>query len=119
MDNPDESIEINDYQGRKQRINRLMLASLPHAALSLMRDYNPTNKLAQAMIAPYEHQAFAREATAENPLMAIPIGLATPLYAGAKSLGMMTDSSTTAPTLGQVGQGLLGVGQGLRDWWKS
>lgn len=116
MDN--DYIEINDGQGKKQVINPENLAKLQHTALLLMREYNPDNKAAQAMIAPYEHQAFAREATAENPLMGLPIALATPLYAGAKSLGLMTDNTTTPPSWNQVGRGLLGVGQGLKDWWQ-
>lgn len=66
---------------------------------------------AQNKLAAYEHEAFAREATRDNPLMALPIAVATPLYTGAKALGL-TDSRSD-PSLAQVGQGLRGVGDGL------
>ena len=65
----------------------------------------------QNLLAGYEHRAFAREATADNPLMALPIAAATPLYQLAKLLGT-TDSRSQA-SWGQMGQGLLGVGEGL------
>lgn len=84
------------------------LAQIPHETLYAARQYiSPKD---QGYIAPYEHQAFAREATRENPLMALPIAAGTfawPLYKALMSPGR------SAPSLDQVKGGLLGVGQGL------
>jgi hypothetical protein len=67
----------------------------------------------QAALAPQEHRAFAREWTQENPLVAVPSLLAaTPLYAAAKALGFM--HGRTKPTLHQVGQGYMGIYDGLK-----
>ena len=46
-----------------------------------------------------------------DTLLALPIAVATPLYQIAKLLG--TQNSRSAPSWGQMGQGLLGVGEGL------
>ena len=111
---PKEITINNSSDGKKQiSISEPMLEGMSHSALNLLREYNLDNKEAQTMLAPYEHQAFAREATEENPLYAVPIALATPLYAAAKSVGAMVDSTTTKPSLKQVGMGLKGVGQGI------
>lgn len=85
------------------------LAAMDHATLYSARQYVPQSQ--QDLIAPYEHQAFAREAVQENPLMALPIAagsLAWPFYKavyGARS----------SPSLTEVGTGLRGVGQGLHN----
>ena len=90
------------------------LATMSHADLFNLRDANSGDYKVQQALAPYEHQAFAREATAANPLMAVPIALATPIYSAAKMLGYgSSDRDTTAPTLSEIGKGLRGVGQGL------
>lgn len=90
------------------------LAKMDHATLYGLRERNAAQKLVYAALAPYEHRAFAREATDENLGLALPIALATPLYAGAKALGLMkNDGTTTPPSFSQVGQGLLGVGEGV------
>jgi hypothetical protein len=84
------------------------LQQLDHATLYSARGYVPQEQ--QGLLAPYEHRAFAREATAENPLLSLPIAagtLAWPIYKGLISPGR------SAPSLNQVGQGLLGVGEGL------
>ena len=52
-----------------------------------------------------------REAVAENPLMAIPIGLAAPLYQASKL--MPWSMSRSSPGLGQLGQAFAGIGEGL------
>jgi hypothetical protein len=62
------------------------LSGLSHAKLYSMRDQS-NDPVVQAQLAPYEHRAFAREVIAENPLMAIPVGAAIPLYDAAKALG--------------------------------
>ena len=85
-------------------------ATLDHATLWRMRREAQDREL-QNLLAGYEHRAFAREATADNPWMALPIATATPLYQFAKLLG--TTDSRSPPSWGQMGQGLLGVGEGL------
>lgn len=89
-----------------------LLEEMDHASLYQLRAKAP-NAL-QGLLAPYEHRAFAREASAENPLMALPIAAGTLAYQPYKA--MM--GSRSAPSLGQVGQGLLGVGEGLWNWVK-
>ena len=68
----------------------------------------------QEALAGHEHRTFARQAVAENPLMAAPIAVATPLYYAAKRLNIIS-GQRTKPSLDQVFAGLHGVGQGLGD----
>ena len=45
----------------------------------------------QEKLSSMEHRAFARQWVQENPLVAVPsLAVATPLYAGAKALGLMS-----------------------------
>ena len=81
-----------------------------HASLYMAR-YGAKDKNLQDLLAAYEPRAFAREATRENPLMALPIAAGIPLYQIAKMLGLT--SSRSAPSAFQAGQGLLGIGEGL------
>jgi hypothetical protein len=86
------------------------LAQLSHAALYMARARAPKEQ--QNMLAPYEHRAFAREATQENPLLALPIAAGAvgyPLYK------MLMSPGRSDPSLNQVGQGLLGVGEGVSN----
>lgn len=69
------------------------------------------NQRLQDLLSGYEHRAFAREAIKENPWLALPIATATPLYQLAKAAGLMQGRS--APSMGQMGSGLLGVGEGI------
>lgn len=91
-----------------QNIPLGLLASMDHASLYNARERAP--KEMQGLLAPYEHRAFAREATTENPLLALPIAagtLAWPFYK------MLVSPGRSAPSFDQVGHGLLGVGEGL------
>jgi hypothetical protein len=90
-----------------------LLAQMEHAALYNMRAKAP--KEMQGLLSPYEHRAFAREATAENPLLALPIAAGTLAYQPYK---MLMGQSRSAAGLDQVGHGLLGVGEGLWNWAK-
>jgi hypothetical protein len=88
-----------------------LLSGMDHASLYMLRAKAP--KEVQGLLSPYEHQAFAREAVQENPLMALPIAagtLAWPVYKTLVSPGR------SEPSLDQVKRGLLGVGQGLGGW---
>lgn len=77
-----------------------------------LRDAYPDNSTMQAQLAPYEHQAFAREWTQDNPMVAAPsLAVAIPGYALAKLLGM--SHGRTQPSWEQVVGGYRGIGQGL------
>jgi hypothetical protein len=84
------------------------LGKMDHAMLYQARQGATPEQ--QRVLSPYEHQAFAREATAENPLMALPIAAGTLAYQPYK---MLMGQARSAPSLDQVTQGLKGVGQGL------
>ena len=84
------------------------LGRMDHASLYSARQYVPKEQ--QGDISPYEHRAFAREATQENPWMGLPIAAGTLAYQPYK---MLTGQARSGASLNQVGQGLLGVGEGL------
>lgn len=84
------------------------LGSMDHASLYSARQYVPREL--QGKISPYEHRAFAREATQENPLMAIPIAAGTLAYQPYK---ILKGQSRSGASLDQVVQGVTGVGEGL------
>lgn len=94
-----------------QRYSPDQLSKLNHSTLYSARRGAPRE--VQNLLAPYEHRAFAREATQENPLLALPIAAGALAYQPYK---MITGKSRSDPSLDQVGQGLLGVGEGL--WGK-
>lgn len=87
-------------------------ARAPHAEL-YMRRYRATDPETQNMLAAYEHRAFAREAVGENPLMAVPIALAAPLYQLQKAAGL--SGARSKPSLNQLLQGWTGVAEGVRN----
>lgn len=84
------------------------LAQIPHALLYSARAKVPRDQ--QNLISPYEHRAFAREATMENPMMALPIAASVIPYQLYKAID---GSSRSTPSIDQVLQGFLGVGEGL------
>ena len=84
------------------------LSKMSHANLYLARDYVPAEY--QNKISPYEHRAFAREATQENPWMALPIAAGTVAYQPYK---ILKGQSRSGASLDQVVQGMAGVGEGL------
>lgn len=98
------------------------LGGLSHADLSRMRRDFADNQVMQSMLAPFEHRAFAREWTAENPMVAAPsLAAAIPLYYAAKNpvlmgaaqkLGLVGEGATPA-SLEQMKQSYQGVGEGL------
>lgn len=92
------------------------LAGMSHADLYRLRNLF-ADKLAQNRIAPFEHRAFAREAVTENPLLSIPIALATPIYQGYKALPLGARSRSD-PGWDQIGQGLLGIGEGIAGFFR-
>ncbi len=89
------------------------LAKLDHATLYRLRSQAREQEL-QDLLAGYEHRAFGREAVSENPWLALPILTATPVYQAAKLIPGLLQSRSN-PSWSQLGQGLLGVGEGLRN----
>ena len=85
-------------------------AKMDHATLYRMRA-QAMDKAMQDYLAGYEHRAFAREAVGENPLMAVPIGLAAPMYQVSKFLP--GNKSRSSPSWDQLGQAYTGIGEGL------
>ena len=86
-------------------------ALLDHATLYRMRR-EAKDKATQDLLAGFEHRAFAREAVGENPFLAPSLLAATPMYQLAKLIPGLTQSRSS-PSWGQMGQGLLGIGEGL------
>lgn len=94
------------------------------ASLTRLRDAYATDMKAQEILAPYEHEAAARGIVGENPLMAVPMGLATPLYQLGKLTGLTdltgyTGKGSTPASLKQLGYGFKGIGEGLYDYAKG
>ncbi len=91
------------------------LSQMSHGELMYLRKALEKDRIANTRLAPFEHQAFAREYTKQNPVSgALGIGAAIPVYALAKSLGFMQNGGTATPTsLNQITAGYRGIGQGL------
>ena len=86
------------------------LASMSQAELLQLRKAFPDDSPAQALIAPFEHRAFAREQAQTSPgtAWAIP-GMALG-YAGAKALGL--HPARTPPSLDQIKSAFQGTLEG-------
>jgi len=79
--------------------------------LRALRAQYPDDSPMQAQLAPYEHQAFAREQTQRNPLAGAGLAVAVPGYALAKLLGI--SHGRTPASWDEVAGGYRGIGQGL------
>jgi hypothetical protein len=91
------------------------LSQMDHMNLMSLRKLHEKDRNLNTRLAPFEHQAFAREYVKQNPVSGT-LGLtaAIPLYALAKSAGFMSNGGTaTAPSISQVSAGFRGIGQGL------
>lgn len=66
----------------------------------------------QELLAPYEHRAYARETVADQPWMA---PVFPPMIAGYQLLKAARGGARTKPSMAQVGHGLLGTWEGLRQ----
>ncbi len=81
----------------------------------LRKQYAP-NDYMQGILAPYEHQAFAREVSQEGVLPAASQAVvAIPAYQAAKGLGLMGSRTGFQPD--QAFAGWQGVLQGLRNYF--
>jgi hypothetical protein len=87
------------------------LEALSHAALYNMRANTKSPEM-QQVLAPLEHQAFAREFVQEKPVLGTAsLAVAAPLYELAKALGAVRARSD--PSLESLGAAYKGIGQGL------
>jgi len=105
--------ELAGLSGREvgMNINKYtddQLKRMRHSTLYSARDF--IDKKDQNRVANFEHRAFAREVSKENPLMSIPVALATPGYQIYK---MFDARSRSDPSFDQIDHGMLGVGEGL------
>ena len=91
---------------------------MSHAWLLQLRNkFAPTDPV-QGMLSRKEHEAWAREFTQQNPVLAgAAIPWLTPGYAAYKSL--FRPEGSTPPSLGQVGAGYKGLLQGYADLLKK
>lgn len=85
-----------------------LLAQMDHASLYQQRARAP--KELQGLLSPYEHRAFAREAVAENPLLALPLAAGIPSWQLYK---LLMSPGRSGVSLDQVKQGFVGIGEGL------
>ena len=88
-------------------------AALSHAELYNLRDRDENkSRSVQNILAPMEHQAFAREFAQESPLLAsVSLPFAIPAYYAAKKLGLQKARSD--PSWEEVKGGYTGLMQGL------
>ena len=86
------------------------LESLSHEELSRMRNAPEAD---QELLAPLEHQAFAREYASESPLLALGLLGAIPAYQLGKSLGLIGSRTGASQPGAQMAAGYRGLGQGL------
>lgn len=93
------------------------LAQRPWEELLAMRRESPVED--QALLAPLEHRAYAREQVSENPLMAIPFGAMVPAYQAYKAAGFALGTrggDETRPSWDQVSHGYKGIVEGVKEW---
>jgi hypothetical protein len=89
---------------------------MSHADLLNLRNSLPANDPRQQILAPYEHQAFAREWTQQNPWVATPSLLAAiPLYSLGKAVGLL--GSRSSASVDEMADAYRGVGQGLLNYF--
>ncbi len=85
----------------------------PHAKLYLARQNASPEE--QNVLAPMEHQAFAREWTESNPFLAAPsLAVGAPLYTAGKYLGLI--KARSEPSLEELAAAYRGIGQGFQNW---
>lgn len=94
-----------------------LLAQLSNAELMRMRNALPaTDTAGQQRLAPFEHQAFAREVAQDTPLQAVGLLAAIPAYQVAKATGIMKSRTGATQPWEQILAGYKGLGQG---WAKA
>lgn len=113
----DQTITVTGQDGKPVEVTGAQLSAMTHSDLSALRILNQKDSDLYAILAPFEHQAYAREFTSENPVLgAASLAVATPAYALAKLAGMapkMGSGPQTQPSWDQVSAGFNGIGQGI------
>ena len=104
---------ITGLDGKPMVVTGDMLAGMGFKTLNDLRDRNTDPQL-QNLLAGYEHRAFAREYLTENPWMIPSMAVATPGYTAMKMLpkAVTGNRSRSQPSLFELGQGMMGVGEG-------
>jgi hypothetical protein len=106
--NPNEA-PVNSQQGSTGAVD---YGKMSHSDLVNLRNSLPKDDPRQAEIAPYEHQAFAREWVKEDPVTATASLLgAIPAYSAAKAVGVV--KSRTPASFDEIASAYKGIGQGL------
>ena len=108
-----QTFSMTGLDGKPLTVTEDELAKMDWSTLLQLRKVNEKNGDLQAVLAPFEHRAYARESVAENPLMAASIGVATPAYALAKGLGLIGSRSGGSSPFTQMAAGFRGIGEGL------
>ena len=86
---------------------------MTHEQLAVLRERAAADPEMQRLLAPFEHQAFAREWTRESPWLAgMSLPAAIPAYQLAKLLGLGGEEATPA-SWEQLLRGYRGLGEGL------
>ena len=86
--------------------------NMTHAQLVALRASIPADDPRQTVLAPYEHQAFAREWTQDSPIVApLSLTFAIPAYSAAKALGVV--HARSQPSIAAILDGYKGVCHGL------
>jgi hypothetical protein len=85
------------------------------------RQQNLNDPLNYQLLAPAEHMEFARETVKQNPLMALPLAVMTPIYTAGKSamirplferMGLI-NADASPQDIDQMWAAYRGIGQGL------
>lgn len=89
--------------------------------LYMLRIQNRGDAQAQKILAPFEHQAYAREQVSENPITAPVWAVMPAAYQAAKAVGLTGpgDDMSTPASLDQATAGMKGVWQGVKDAWNK
>lgn len=101
--------DIYSQSLREVESNPTRLRNLSHAKLIQAREIAPDYM--QNILAQYEHGAFAREAVAENPLLALPVAVGALAYQPYKAVA----GARSKPSIDQVIEALIGVKDGLKN----
>jgi hypothetical protein len=83
-----------------------------------LRELRAQMPQAQQFLAPYEHRAYARELMGQNPMMGLGLLGGIPGYQMAKGLGLVGSRTGLGNPLGQMGQGYVGLGEGLAKYFR-
>jgi hypothetical protein len=76
-----------------------------------LRDRLPPDHPLHAVYGPLEHGQFTEETVQGNPLMALPLAVATPAYTAGKAVGLIDARSPAS--LDEVLEAYKGIGRGL------